>query len=199
MNGQLHLGMKILNAHAQAIEPEPPQGLEMRFRGDARVDFDADLGVLREFCAARADDKSRAAAEALRALPSLPPRGTLAQFLEQTHAALAYLGWKQQALDLASVAYDWSQRLEAKFPRALFLRWLAETAVASDAARSAAGDHPYARIQLLTVAGAQNQEWSHLIFAGWNEGAWPPPAGAEFARTEEIYKLAGAERKLAIK
>jgi PD-(D/E)XK nuclease superfamily protein len=37
------------------------------------------------------------------------------------------------------------------------------------------------------VARAQNQEWSHLILAGWNEGAWPPPAGAEFARAEEIH------------
>src|SRR4029077_6880759 len=44
----------------------------------------------------------------------------------------------------------------------------------------------YARVQLLTVARAQNQEWSHLILAGWNQGAWPPPAGAEFARAEEI-------------
>ncbi|PYJ28558.1 MAG: hypothetical protein DMF24_11235 [Verrucomicrobia bacterium] len=146
-----------------------------------------DLELLREFCAARGDDKSQSAAEALRALPFLPPRGTLGQFLEQTHAALAHLGWKQQAFELASIAHDWSQRLDAKFPRAFFLRWLAETAVASDAARSATGDHPYARTQLLTVAGAQNQEWSHLIFAGCNEGAWPPPPGAEFARTEEIH------------
>ena len=146
-----------------------------------------DLELLREFCAARGDDKSQSAAEALRALAFLPPRATFAQFLQQTHAALAHLGWKQQALELASVAHDWSQRLDAKFPRALFLRWLAETAVAADAARSAEGDHPYARVQLLTVAGAQNQEWSHLIFAGWNEGAWPPPAGAEFARAEEIH------------
>src|SRR5262249_28315597 len=81
----------------------------------------------------------------------------------------------------------WSQRLDVKFSRALFLRWLEETAATSDAERSAAGDHPYARLQLLTVARAQNQEWSHLILAGWNEGAWPPPAGAEFARAEEIH------------
>src|SRR5207244_43952 len=47
-------------------------------------------------------------------------------------------------------------------------------------------DHPYARVQLLTVARAQDQEWSHLILAGWNEGAWPPLASAEFAREEEI-------------
>src|SRR5207245_10437833 len=71
--------------------------------------------------------------------------------------------------------------------RVLFLRWLEETAPTSVAVCSVAGDYPYARVQLLTVARAQNQEWSHLILAGWNEGAWPPPAGAEFARAEEIH------------
>jgi hypothetical protein len=146
-----------------------------------------DLELLREFCAASADDKWQSAAESLRRLPFLPARATLAQFLEQTHAALTHLEWKQQALELANVAHDWSQRLDVNFSRALFLRWLDEAAVTSDTARSAAGDHSYARVQLLTVAGAQDQEWSHLIFAGWNEGAWPPPSGAEFARTEEIH------------
>jgi hypothetical protein len=146
-----------------------------------------DLELLREFCAARAEDKCQAAAEVLRALPFLPARATFAHFLKQTHIALAHLGWKQHALELANIAGDWSQRLDVEFSRALFLRWLEETAATSDAERSAAGDHPFARVQLLTVARAQNQEWSHLILAGWNEGAWPPPAGAEFARAEEIH------------
>ena len=145
-----------------------------------------DLELLREFCAACADDKFHAVAEAMRALPFLPAHATFAQFIAQTHAALAHFGWKQHALELANVADDWSQNLEVKFSRPLFLRWLEETAATSDAERSAAGDHPYARVQLLTVPRAQNQEWSHLIFAGCNEGAWPPPAGAEFARAEEI-------------
>src|SRR5438094_794966 len=145
-----------------------------------------DLEILREFCAARTDKKFQSAAEALRALPFLPPLGTLAQFLEQTHAALAYLGWKQHALEIASVTRDWPQRFDTEFPSAFFLRWLEETAATFGAARSTEGDHPYARVQCLTVAQAQNQKWSHLIFAGWNEGAWPPPARAEFARAEEI-------------
>jgi len=145
-----------------------------------------DLELLCEFCAARADEKCRAVAEALRALPFLPPRATLAQFLEQTHAALAQLSWNQHALEIANVTRDWPQRLDVKFSRALFLLWLEETAATSGAARSAACDHPYARVQLITVPHAQNQQWSHLIVAGWNEGAWPPPAGAEFARAEEI-------------
>src|SRR5438552_7369915 len=146
-----------------------------------------DLEILREFCAARTDKKFQSAAEALRALPFLPPLGTLAQFLEQTHATLAYLGWKQHALEIASVTRDWPQRFDTEFPRAFFLRWLEETAATFGAARSAAGDHAYARVQLLTVTQTQNQECSHLIFAGWKESAWLPPTGAEVARAEESH------------
>src|SRR5262249_19671979 len=110
-----------------------------------------DLELLREFCAACVDDKYQAAAEALRTLPFLPARTTFAQFLQQTHTALAYLGWKQHALELANIVDDWSQHLDVEFSRVLFLRWLEEAAATSDAERSAAGDHPYARVQLLTL------------------------------------------------
>src|SRR5258708_12563634 len=95
-----------------------------------------DLELLREFCATHAGDKSQSAAEALRALPFLPPRATLAEFLEQTHAALAPLDWKQHALELANGARYWSQRLDAKFSRALFFRWLEETSATSYIPRS---------------------------------------------------------------
>ncbi|MDQ2919986.1 MAG: PD-(D/E)XK nuclease family protein, partial [Verrucomicrobiota bacterium] len=145
-----------------------------------------DLDVLREFCACQIGEKFQSVAEALRSLAFLPPRATLAQFLQQTQSALVHLDWKQHAMEIANVSRDWPQRFHAEFSRALFLRWLEETAATFGAARAPAGDHPYARVQLLTVPHAQNQEWSHLIFAGWNEGAWPPPAPAEFAREEEI-------------
>src|SRR5207245_2344905 len=46
VDGRLHLGMKVLNAHAQAVEAEPPQRLEMLAGGDARVHLDADLGAV---------------------------------------------------------------------------------------------------------------------------------------------------------
>lgn len=145
-----------------------------------------DLEVLRAYSASSRNEKFQAVSEVLRALPFLPPRATLAQFFEQTRATLMLFGWKQYAFEIENVTHDWPRRIDMKFPRALFLRWLEETAVTFGAARSAAGDQPYARVQLLTVAHAQNQEWSHLIFAGWNEGAWPPPATGEFAREEEI-------------
>jgi len=186
---RLNSFLRFLNALPDPAVVSPKisrQVFEKILRDSYREVLLDDLELLREFCATGVDDKFQSAAEALRALPFLPPRATLAQFLEQTHAALAHLNWKQHALELVNVARDWSQRLDAKFPRALFLRWLEETAATSESARSAAGDHPYARVQLLTVARAQNQEWSHLILAGWNEGAWPPSAAAEFARPEEI-------------
>src|SRR5262245_22592214 len=155
-----------------------------------------DLELLREFCAASADEEYRATAEVLRALPFLPAHATFAQFLAQTHIAFAQLGWKQHSLELASAVDGRSQRLDVNFERALFLRWLEETAETSDPERSGAGDHPYARVQLLTMGRAQNQEWSHVILAGWNEGAWPPPAGAEFARAEEIHAFNQSVQKL---
>ena len=144
-----------------------------------------DLEILRAFCA-REGDKFRLAADALAALRFLPAHGTLGQFLEQTRAALMHLGWKQHAFEIARVSRDWPDHFDATFSRTLFLRWLGETAATFGAGRVPAGNHPYSRVQLLTVPHAQNQEWSHLIVAGWNEGAWPPPPSAEFARTEEI-------------
>ena len=45
VDGFLHFGMEILNAHAQAIEAEAPQCFQMLRAGDARIDLDADFGV----------------------------------------------------------------------------------------------------------------------------------------------------------
>lgn len=185
-----------LNSFLQFLNalPEPAilsrkitrQTFEKILRESYRETLLDDLDLLREFCAARADEKFQAVAETLRAFLFLPPRATLAQFVDLTQTALAQLGWKQHALEIADVTRDWPQRLDAKFSRALFLRWLEETGATFSIVRATAGDHPYARVQLLTVTQAQNQEWSHLIFGGWNEGAWPPSPAAEFARAEEI-------------
>jgi len=196
---RLNSFLRFLNALARPSTVSPKIGRQL-FENILHESYKEvlldDLNVLREFCAAHSEEEFQAAAEALRALPLLPARASFAQFLEQTHAALFHLQWKQQALELGNVAHNWSQHLDMNVSRALFLRWLEETAATSDAARSAAGDHPYARVQLLTVARAQNQQWSHLIFAGWNQGAWPPPAGAEFARAEEIHAFNRSVQKL---
>jgi PD-(D/E)XK nuclease superfamily len=141
-----------------------------------------DLEVLREFCSA----KNTAVAAAIHSLGQLPASATLAQFLHRTEAALARLGWKQHRIAIASHVGDWVEKIRAEFSRDLFLRWLSEIAATFAIERSENGNHPYAPVQLLTVSQASGQDWSHLIFAGWNDGVWPPPASGEFAREEEI-------------
>lgn len=144
-----------------------------------------DLDVLAEFWS-RGDERSRAAAEALRRLTFLPARATFPQFLEETRVALDHLGWKQHAFEISNLSHDWADRVRGQFSRSLYSRWLRETAATAVPGRTPAGDNPYARVQLLNAAEAQNQEWSHLILAGCNHGNWPPPPSAEFGRPEEI-------------
>jgi hypothetical protein len=145
-----------------------------------------DLEVLREFCAGQPGDDARLIADAIDSLGSLPARATLAEFVELTHAACTRLDWKQRWLEIARRIDGWIEKVPAEISRSLFLRWLEEVASSFVLERSARGDHPYARVQLLTVPQACGREWSHLIFAGWNEGSWPPPASGELMREDEI-------------
>lgn len=141
-----------------------------------------DVDVLREFCAG----KNPPVAGSIASLGRLPAQATLAEFLRATKTACEQLSWRQQWLEIANRLGDWIDKLPVEIPRAHFLRWLEEIATSFGVERSEPGGHPYARVQLATVASACGQEWSHLIFAGWNDGAWPPPARGEFAREEEI-------------
>lgn len=155
-----------------------------------------DLVLLQRFCAADTRPERQDVARMLELIQFLPARGSLAEFLEATAEAFASLKWKQQWTGIAGHRLEWADKVPARFPRVLFLRWLEEIASSFTAGRDEAGDHPYARVQLFTVAQAQGQEWSHLIFAGWNEGSWPPEEKGEFAREEEIENFNRGIRKL---
>src|SRR5712664_1570303 len=48
MNRFLHIGMEILNSHAQAIEAEPPQGLQVFAGSYSRINLDSNLGASSE-------------------------------------------------------------------------------------------------------------------------------------------------------
>ncbi len=155
-----------------------------------------DLDVLGEFCAAQADEHNPRIAESIRSLSLLSATATLREFLAHTEAACRRFQWAQRWLQLAARFDAWVDQIPDKIPRSLFLRWLEEIASSFGLERGARGDHPYARVQLLTVPQACGQEWSHLIFAGWNEGSWPAPAGGEFMREEEIENFNWAIRQL---
>ena len=172
------------------------QGFERRLRSaHAEVLID-DLAVLQKFCAAGAEQKDKQVAKALQLIEFLPARGSFSEFLHATENAFGRLGWKQHWTEVASRSSDWAEKIDADFSRTLYLRWLEEIASSFGVERDATGDHPYARVHLLPVAQAQGQEWSHLIFAGFNEGSWPPAERGEFAREEEIQKFNRGIRQL---
>jgi hypothetical protein len=145
-----------------------------------------DLDILQHFFRQQVGDKAKAAATVLNATCIVPASGCLQDFLHQTKIILARLGWKSRWADIARHVEDWAGQLRLEFPRVLYLRWLGEIASTFTPARNSEGDHPYARVQLLTVPQAQGQEFSHLIFAGWNEGSWPRREKGEFARQEDV-------------
>ena len=43
--GSLHLGIEVLDAHAQAVKAEAAERLQMIHTGDSRIDFDADFRI----------------------------------------------------------------------------------------------------------------------------------------------------------
>ncbi len=145
-----------------------------------------DLDILQSFCAQKSGGAKEAIAAALGSIPFLPARARLPDFVRATKSAFEKLGWKLHWMEISGRIAEWIDKLDVEFSRALYLRWLSEIASTFTAAREPAGDHPYARVQLLTVPQGHGQEWSHLIFAGWNEGSWPPRETGEFARQDEI-------------
>ncbi len=146
-----------------------------------------DLDVLRRFCAQTPESEAnKSAVNSLDSIRLVPARASFAQFLRETEAACGRLDWKSRWTVIAQRAGQWTDQLEGDISRGLYLRWLGEIADTFSVAREPDGAHPYARVQLMTVPQAHAREWSHLIFAGWNEGSWPQPEKGDFARQDEI-------------
>ncbi len=181
--------IRFVNALSDHGEPFPDLSLnafERTLRSAYAEVLIDDLDILRRFCAQESGGTKEKVAAALGSISFLPTRARFSEFVRATKVALDQLGWKAHWMEISRRTGDWVDKLDIEFSRALYLRWLGEIAFTFTAARETIGDHPYARVQLLTVPQAQDQEWSHLIFAGWNEGSWPPPETGEFARQDEI-------------
>ena len=70
------------------------------------------------------------------------------------------------------------------------MRWLRELLGAPSLERDNLGAHSYARVHLVACADAQDQPWSHLIFAGLNDETWPAfEDELAFVRDEQIEEL----------
>jgi hypothetical protein len=103
----------------------------------------------------------------------LPATATFSEFLSQSHEIFTELGWKQPWNEIDHLSRGWADRVGASFSKNLYLRWLREVLGAPALHRDDYGSHPYSRVHLLSYSEAEGQTWSHLIFAGLNEEAWP--------------------------
>jgi len=157
-----------------------------------------DIHVLREYCARRVDDKiSASVADRLSALPFLPERGTMSVFLSQSRKIFEQFGWRERWSEVARLSRNWSGAISAPVSRRAYLRWLTEIISPPAIGRDESGNHPYSRVQLQPYAAAEGQDWSHLIFAGLNDGEWPPLNDESgFIRDEEIVDLNRRVRQL---
>jgi hypothetical protein len=129
------------------------------------------IDILRKYLTRKNSD-----AEIVRGLEEiafLPATATLEQFLAQTREIFAHLGWMQHWSEIERLSRNWTGRVAHSFSLRIYLRWLREILGAPSLSRDEFGAHPYSRVHLLRYTEAENQTWSHLIFAGLNEETWP--------------------------
>jgi hypothetical protein len=156
-----------------------------------------DLHILKLACAQTNSPAAESVAQALDLIPFLPKHATFSEFLRPTKAALDQVGWQRYWMELSRYLGEWTDRVTVKFSHLLYLRWLREIATSFRFSRDPLGEHPYAHVQLLTVAqAAAGPFWTHIIFAGANEGSWPPLESGEFIREDEINAFNRTVRQL---
>ena len=133
------------------------------------------VDVVREYCRSKTDEPDyHELGVGLDAIRFLPEQSTFETFVEIADEIFRAFKWTEHTAELKRLARDSTSGLADDFPREYFLRWLSEVFAESSVVREECGDHPYARVQLLRYDEAENESWSHVIFAGLNEGAWPP-------------------------
>ncbi len=153
-----------------------------------------DLSILLAATRGR-DGTDQFVSAALAEVLFLPDHANLAGFLSLTADAFARLGWDERWREIEQRT-TWSPHVLATFSRTLFLQWLEESANSARITRDLIGQHPYARVQILTPAQAEDQTWSHLILCGLNEAAWPASARGDFLPAAQIDELNRSVQKI---
>ncbi len=173
-NHQLESLLRFLEVHPPSVDGMEIETVRDKLRRAYRDILIDDLDVLREYCAKRNDDQLRPIANLLVRVKFLPNRATLEQFLAETKTIFGALEWEARWSAIEHRTRSWPEKIEAGISRGCYLNWLKELTNSFDSSRSTTGDHRYSRVHLLSYADADVQEWSHLILAGLNQGAWPP-------------------------
>jgi hypothetical protein len=132
------------------------------------------IDILHAYCVRNPGDKRNAAVAAgLNKIQFLPATATFVEFLSQTRKIFGQLGWKEHWSEIDRLSRNWNAHCANSFSKNSYLRWLREILSAPSLTRDDFGAHAYSRVHLLPYAEAEGQTWSHLIFAGLNEEAWP--------------------------
>jgi hypothetical protein len=157
-----------------------------------------DVALLRDYCASSPELRyGVAVARGLEKIQFLPETASFVEFLSQTRKIFLQLCWKERWHEVERLSRNWSERLTSKVSKNSYLRWLRELVGAPSLERDDFGAHPYARVHLVTYADAQGQPWSHLIFAGLNDEAWPASdEELAFVRDERVVELNSQNRTL---
>ena len=134
-------------------------------------------------------------ARAVEKVQFLPSVATFSEFLRQTKRIFAEFGWKQRWSEVERLSRGWAERVPQSFSKENYLGWLREILTAPSLSRDDCGAHPYSRVHLLPYAEAENQSWSHVIFAGLNEEAWPT-LNEEFIANGKIDEFNQRNKKL---
>jgi hypothetical protein len=133
------------------------------------------VDVLREYCRSKSEEADyQAIVAGLGGIRLLPENATFKEFLTTANEIFRAFKWTQRVAELNRLARGWSEQFTQALTREHFLQWLTEIFAESSISRDACGDHSYARVQLLRSDKAEFGSWSHVIFAGLNEGVWPP-------------------------
>ena len=151
------------------------------------------IEILREFCAR--SEQNPDIARAVEKIQFLPAVATFSEFLRQTKRIFAEFGWKQRWSEIERLSRGWAERVPQSFSKQNYLGWLREILAAPSLSRDDCGAHPYSRVHLLPYAEAESQSWSHVIFAGLNEEAWPT-LDQEFVASGQIDEFNQRNRKL---
>ncbi|HZS16379.1 MAG TPA: PD-(D/E)XK nuclease family protein [Candidatus Udaeobacter sp.] len=157
-----------------------------------------DVELLTDYCVSNPElQAGQSIARCLEKIQFLPEAGLFKEFLSQTRKIFSQLGWNERWDEVERLSRTWSSRVSAHISKHSYLRWLGEVLGTPSFERDEFGAHPYARVHLLTYADAQGQPWSHLIFTGLNDEAWPAlDEDLGFVREQRIVELNHQNRTL---
>jgi len=171
-NPQLKFLFQFIRAvDAEIFDKTPVLRIERKLRDAYSSVLIDNIEILREACAR--SEETADIARAVEKIQFLPEVATFSEFVRQTKRIFAEFGWKQRWSEVERLSRGWAERMPQNYSKENYLGWLREILTAPSLDRDDCGAHPYSRVHLLSYAQAESQSWSHLIFAGLNEEAWP--------------------------